>query len=727
MHKINQNINYKTCADFISSNCITYQGKTLTCVPVTCDNPSLTTIVEHLGDIGCYNYDQLNSISSVSLGTLTSELNCEDKTLLNLFNLSFEQIIKLQNDITLVSTDTPTKIILDFCTPVTYSCTNTCIFEKPCCSADEGQFLTDILQAYAGRLVQLSTQVCNLYVEIADIKQTLIDISNQNEAAYVPPKVTLVNSEYWNGTTYVQAPTIDLALDTAIEFLDVDHGKLKNIVGNASDLLDNRNFKCVDPNDSSIIYHNYISATNSFELQNLIQTYLCNLKLQVNALQLRQEECCKTDCDTCMDNYFTNVRVNYGEVASGVSSTPYITVDHSINTQVMSTCVGNTVSLGNSYYLVSDGSVTKQIKLDTLTGINILSGSIGTSATLQFDLAALGLDYLKDITIKLHVKTALDCVDSYRGLIPRFDNPDCDTCMLCLNKLDSADQTAYTIDFDLNYIGGAFLGYSNHYQLSTSNPCVTLERKVGQTITISNVNNPNAALVQLCSDCDFLGLPSCCKAGSSGSDETPVIADSCWTFNIPASQMTTTLHISDNETPNSLSPSIVSAIDLDVKLDSSKYFTYKKLITYVNPSGETLSGSTLTEYFPTIPSDYNYDDYKGLTLADPGTLPSYVCKGSINGGIIIKWDDAGNVNKKGRSTGNHTPAFAPGTWVLGSNDLYGRNYSYLIEGDLSINLKIQQQPIDKIPIIVLNDPITNNEMWIPGILNNPASNCNCTF
>lgn len=533
MKQINKYINNKTC-DFISSNCVTYQGDDISCISI-CNDSSISDVIAQLGKITCYNYEQLNLLSTVELSCLSDQLGCDDKNLVSLFNLTFETLCDIKEQILSLSTGTDPKIILDFCTPQEYSCTDVCLFEVPCCSADEGHTLLEILQTIIGRVIQHSVEICEIPAQIQNLQEQIDAINTSlSGIVYVPPTINLTCTTYFNGTTYIPTPASPQSIKDAIELLDKDTCKIKSIIGN---------FEALNEDCEAVINGEILEYPNSTTIMGMlgdIKDNQCIIWNTLQAIKVKQDDCCRTDCDKCMDNYFSNIITNYGTVATVSGTTPYININHYVNTQALATCVGNVIDLATSNYVISDGVTSVTIPFDDLTGITIISGTINTSAQLQIDLAALNLDYLRDITIKMTVRTVLGCIDVYRELVPRWDNAICRVCKICLIRTDLEDTNNYSVNFDITYIGGTNNGQITTSSLSTTNQCINIDLQSDQSISISNIvysdtSSSTVGGAELKSSCDT-NLSDLCEtpSGGSGGSGTGDKLYNCYEFDFAA-------------------------------------------------------------------------------------------------------------------------------------------------------------------------------------------------
>jgi len=719
MHKINKY--NKTTVTSVSSDEILYQGKGNKCISEDCTNASITGVIDSIGDISCWSYNQLNSLSNVDLGCLSNQVGCDDKTLLSLFNVIFERFCLIQNSITGLETATPGKIILDFCTAINYSCADPCLFPVPCCSADEGQFLNDIIQAIIGRTIRHSNQICTINNTLISLQTQIDNLTTGIGSPYTPPTVQLTCSSYWDGTAYIPTPLVTFSLDEAIEFLDADLCQVKRTVGRYDNFTTNKNTQYIDPITGDITY-DYTESLNLVAYGKQMADYLFNLKLQVNAMQIKLDECCRTDCDQCMDNYFTNVSTNYGAVANGSASTPYIDLYHVINTQALPSCLGNAIVLSRSNYYISDGVTTKVIPLDALEGITVQSGTIETQAFLRFDLAELNMDYLRDITIKLKVATALDCTDNFRELVQRFDNPTCDQCMFCIKKLSEADTGSYTISFDLNFSGGVYANETRNYVLNTSNPCISIDKKVGQVVTLSNVTNLTPSKAILYSTCGEFGLPEPCSVPGE------VITDTtCWFFETPLSEMldakARAWNIDGSTGPLGATVDVTFNFAL-YKDDPNFGYTFNKLFSTTNLTGETLTGDvyTLQDY-----TDNNSVEQWSLTIL-PNTpvvgtgADTNVKSKSACGTATAAWDpipDMGGAGFPGdilqeNMDGNNSDTFTGSKFLSVKYTKNGSKFGFILE----ITGQTSQVP----PLVEIRSKATNSPLFLRG---EALGNCNC--
>lgn len=672
MKKVNQYIN-KNC-EKQSSNCVIYQGPEIECIDY-CENEDIGSMFHKFSLEFCPILAQFTALNTISYSCQTP---VAQPTLLNLFNSLFEKDCDLQDQIGNLAAAEPVGLELDWCTPIPYLCNQTCLFDLPECCTDQTKSIPDILQQLTGRVIYDATKICDLQTQINNI------FVPDPTDPYAPPQISLTCSGgYWNGFTYIPAPVGTIPMEVSIPILDKDLCKLKSIVGNAADLTAILSNDCVDSNGAPI--HEY-TATNALGIIKQMQDYMCIMQQQITSIALIQDECCKTDCEECMDAAFTNVITNYGTASSGTTS-PTITLDALINTQVLNTCIGNDLNQNTSFFWINDGSITKVIYLvdiPTTAGATINSGSIGNtnSFNITFDLDLLGLDYTRNIIVKLKIKTSAvnPCEDETRVLVPAYQNPDvCDICKVCISDFNGIGATG-NIVFNVQSNKNPTV----QYQLTTENPCVNLEREQGEVLSIQVISNTSTVNLRLESDCPELGVSGFCTDTESSCDVVGLVA------------------VQNNTNANITWNAASGATSYDIEWRTSDNLVWQSATS--NTNSYTLPITECVSYEVRVRAKcqpLGPWTYTTFVFGDCNTITEYVCY-KYNMGLAI-----GNMLTGGFDLDEQVQCIL--SWSIGTNNYMANAMAF--PGDNLLHIRM----IDN--IMVQNIPCTNAVVSTDGLSN----------
>lgn len=595
-----RSINNNTSLGNQPSDNIIYTGKPISCLSTNCTNVNISSIIEGLGDITCFNYSQINSLTSVN--TYCKNIGCDAKTFVNLFNSLFQTTCTLENSLlNIVIGEKPIIKYMGTCLddnvtvtlpdntiqiapepintqfgniPYQRECVwasvngvwtlqsgvpnvpikNFCFFSTDATCTACNQFdLKDFYQNIVTNIQNLNYENYKIYQEICSTKgqifNSLNNIISQSGTIYLDD--IILNSCTGSFLPYTLPLTpLSTSIKPAINLLADNICTTQTILGNYSDvtrLWDYvRTLRCADSEGLIPDYtldlhpeHGIGSApgvVNTIQYIRVLFNSVCNLNNRFNILTNTLNDCCKTDCDVCLQYGLSIKEFNYGMFTSGATvaipgniitdnSKPQIVFQENITIN----CNGDQLDNNISKYIISDGVTVLSYSLQDLItgvpGITLVSGTVGNNAIFLLDLQALGLSYLANITIRQKLRTVVNkCDSSDKILIPGFSGRECGKCTVCLVSLSD------TCDISDFPIPNAIFTYNGEtYYLDLSNPCITVplyKDNYGRPIPIVGVNY-NCEKLQLTSECSEFGLPPYCP---TSEETTDTVTENCKWF-----------------------------------------------------------------------------------------------------------------------------------------------------------------------------------------------------
>jgi hypothetical protein len=583
-----KSINQNTSIGNQPSDNIIYTGQKISCLTENCSNPRLSDIIYALGEKVCYTYNQILSLNTVNtycknIGcdakTFVNLFNSLFQSVCTLENNILNIQIGEKPDVKFLITCPDNPII-------TPSLENTILinplligenqsYNKECewqtvnnvwtqitsiptlqkdffcfsqtdatCSLCNAISLQDFYIKLVTNIQNLNYETYNIYQEICTLKGQLFNSINNiviqsggsiylDDVTVNPCSVSFLPYEIITGN-----PALTTSIKPAINLVNSDLCKVKTILGGYSDIVDLWNYtkslRCKDPDgilpDYTLDNNMYTGIGASAGDVNIIKyikvlfNSVCNLNNNFNALTNTLNECCKTDCDTCLTYGLTIEQFNYGMFTANPNLIiPGAIIQDNTKPQIaflenIGICSTDQLDLGLSKYVISDGvntiSYTFQDLITGVPGITLVSGVIGNNATFLLDLQLLGLSYLGNITIRQRLKTIIfKCDSNEKVLIPGFKGRECGKCNVCLISLsDTCDVTVSPIP------SVTFVYNGESYYLDLANPCITIplyNDQYGRPIPIVGINY-NCEKLALQSECPELGLLPICPIDDNG-------------------------------------------------------------------------------------------------------------------------------------------------------------------------------------------------------------------
>lgn len=587
-----KSINQNTSIGNQSSDNIIYTGQKISCLTENCSNPRLSDIIYALGEKVCYTYNQILSLNTVNtycknIGcdakTFVNLFNSLFQSVCTLENSILNIQIGEKPDVKFLITcpDNPiltpplenTIVVTPLLIGENQSYNKECEWQTvnniwtqissiptlskdffcfsqtdATCSLCNAISLQDFYIKLVTNIQNLNYETYNIYQEICTLKGQLFNSINNiviqsggsiylDDVTVNPCSVSFLPYEIITGN-----PALTTSIKPAINLVNSDLCKVKTILGGYSDIVDLWNYtkslRCKDPDgilpDYTLDNNMYTGIGASAGDVNIIKyikvlfNSVCNLNSNFNALTNTLNECCKTDCDTCLTYGLTIEQFNYGMFTANPNLIiPGAIIQDNTKPQIafsenIGICSTDQLDLGLSKYVISDGvstiSYTFQDLITGVPGITLVSGVIGNNATFLLDLQLLGLSYLGNITIRQRLKTIIfKCDSNEKVLIPGFKGRECGKCNVCLISLSD------TCDVTVSPIPHALFTYNGEsYYLDLANPCITIplyNDQYGRPIPIIGINY-NCEKLALQSECSELGLLPICPIEDDNNGTT---------------------------------------------------------------------------------------------------------------------------------------------------------------------------------------------------------------
>ena len=587
-----KSINQNTSIGNQPSDNIIYTGQKISCLTENCSNPRLSDIIYALGEKVCYTYNQILSLNTVNtycknIGcdakTFVNLFNSLFQSVCTLENSILNIQIGEKPDVKFLITcpDNPiltpplenTIVVTPLLIGENQSYNKECEWQTvnnvwtqitsiptlskdffcfsqtdATCSLCNAISLQDFYIKLVTNIQNLNYETYNIYQEICTLKGQLFNSINNiviqsggsiylDDVTVNPCSVSFLPYEIITGN-----PALTTSIKPAINLVNSDLCKVKTILGGYSDIVDLWNYtkslRCKDPDgilpDYTLDNNMYTGIGASAGDVNIIKyikvlfNSVCNLNSNFNALTNTLNECCKTDCDTCLTYGLTIEQFNYGMFTANPNLIiPGAIIQDNTKPQIafsenIGICSTDQLDLGLSKYVISDGvstiSYTFQDLITGVPGITLVSGVIGNNATFLLDLQLLGLSYLGNITIRQRLKTIIfKCDSNEKVLIPGFKGRECGKCNVCLISLSD------TCDITVSPIPHALFTYNGEpYYLDLANPCITIplyNDQYGRPIPIIGINY-NCEKLALQSECSELGLLPICPIEDDNNGTT---------------------------------------------------------------------------------------------------------------------------------------------------------------------------------------------------------------
>lgn len=587
-----KSINQNTSIGNQPSDNIIYTGQKISCLTENCSNPRLSDIIYALGEKVCYTYNQILSLNTVNtycknIGcdakTFVNLFNSLFQSVCTLENSILNIQIGEKPDVKFLITcpDSPiltpplenTIVVTPLLIGENQSYNKECEWQTvnnvwtqitsiptlqkdffcfsqtdATCSLCNAISLQDFYIKLVTNIQNLNYETYNIYQEICTLKGQLFNSINNiviqsggsiylDDVTVNPCSVSFLPYEIITGN-----PALTTSIKPAINLVNSDLCKVKTILGGYSDIVDLWNYtkslRCKDPDgilpDYTLDNNMYTGIGASAGDVNIIKyikvlfNSVCNLNSNFNALTNTLNECCKTDCDTCLTYGLTIEQFNYGMFTANPNLIiPGAIIQDNTKPQIafsenIGICSTDQLDLGLSKYVISDGvstiSYTFQDLITGVPGITLVSGVIGNNATFLLDLQLLGLSYLGNITIRQRLKTIIfKCDSNEKVLIPGFKGRECGKCNVCLISLSD------TCDITVSPIPHALFTYNGEsYYLDLANPCITIplyNDQYGRPIPIIGINY-NCEKLALQSECSELGLLPICPIEDDNNGTT---------------------------------------------------------------------------------------------------------------------------------------------------------------------------------------------------------------
>lgn len=338
------------CTDAVSSNCVTWQGPTISCIGL-CHGQSVSDVIAAIGDKICAIAAGLD-LSTLDLSCLIDIVEPTSRTIQTILQLILDNQCTLKDLIDNLSSD-PSDEALNL---------------NLRCLKKFDDFGNEIPQDLNQALQSIVNQVCANKTDIVDIKADIIDLQNQIDSidttSYVEPNITVC--------TVAGARPLSQAVPIVAN--DLCNYKIK--VGTTAEITTAIARQCSDAQTDFGGVSGWIASPTSLaDTVNNMWIMICSLQARVSTMETT---CCAVSCD--------DIQLGYSAVFNDDYSKLIITFNYANGTVIPA---GFANSGSNGTITDSDGNVkTFNITIDDDMSLEVDIAGLNTNAVMEVNINA---------------------------------------------------------------------------------------------------------------------------------------------------------------------------------------------------------------------------------------------------------------------------------------------------------------------------------------------------